>query len=157
MTIGADPGLVRTVRAVLASRDQRVRDQMSVDDAARELAFWLHAGQTDLLAHLERVASNLPQALWAVAWLHHAGEANVNDGQLFAAGLTPTETRAIALLSELGSLDDADRLRVLENAPGFAARLARAVARASSVDRFAPDRFARTRAELASNFNEPAA
>jgi hypothetical protein len=112
----------------------RRRDELH---GARLLAQKLHHGQLDLLAHLRRVAHALPGRFRAVAWLHHAQEANVAASVLTAAGLTKDQIEAVELFDAPSAprrsvLHEA---RTLSNAPGRPGQLARIVARAAIEDR----------------------
>jgi hypothetical protein len=81
--VSVDPRFERNVLAELARRERRAHR----DDGwqcARLLAQRLHRGSNDLLAHLYRVAFAVPARFRAVAWLHHAGEADVTPHALTA-------------------------------------------------------------------------
>ena len=133
MTI--DPSFERSVLAEFRLRERRARGGDELH-GARLLAQKLHRGSHDLLAHLRRVAHALPTRFRAVAWLHHAHEADVTPRALTAAGLSEEEATAIKLLAPAapqGSL--LQRVRTLSAAPGSAGHLARVVARAAIEDR----------------------
>jgi hypothetical protein len=97
----------------------------------------LHHGRLDLLSHLRRVAHALPERFRAVAWLHHAHEADVAPGALTAAGLTKDEMAAVELFGAplAPGRSVLRRARSLSNAPGRPGQLARVVARAAIEDR----------------------
>ena len=130
-----DPGFERSVLAELRLRERRARRRDGLH-GARLLAQKLHRGSDDLLAHLRRVAHALPGRFRAVAWLHHAHEADVTPRALAAAGLSKAEAAAIELLAAppapQGSL--LQHVRTLSAAPGSAGHLARVVARAAIED-----------------------
>jgi hypothetical protein len=134
--VSIDPHFERSVLAEFRLRERRSprRDRLH---GARLLARKLHHGRLDLLAHLRRVAHALPTRFRAVAWLHHAHDADVTPRALAAAGLTKEEATAIQLLAAppapQGSL--LQHVRILSSAPGSAGHLARVVARAALEDR----------------------
>lgn len=109
-------------------------------DSARTLAQRLHAGDPELLAHVERVVSMVLHDAEAVAWLHesveHAGSA---ISELRRADLGADEIAAVRLLTrEAGTDSDEAYLRHLEviaKAPGDAGRTARIVKLADLNDR----------------------
>jgi hypothetical protein len=131
-----DPHFERSVLAELRLRERRGRrrDQLH---AARLLAQTLHHGRLDLLAHLRRVAHALPGRFRAVAWLHHAQEADVAPGALTAAGLTEDQMAAVELLNAPSAARRSvlHWARMLSKAPGRPGYHARVVARAAIEDR----------------------
>jgi hypothetical protein len=87
--VSVNPRFERLVIAEMARRERRARRSSPVQSAAtRTLAQRLHAGHHDLLGHLWRVASALPDGLRRVAWLHHASPGRLESDELAAAGLT---------------------------------------------------------------------
>jgi hypothetical protein len=137
--VSVNPPFERLVQAEMARRERRARRSSPVQSAAsRALAQRLHAGQHDLLGHLWRVASALPDALRRVAWLHHASPDRLQTGELTAAGLTAAELDALELLTSPHPLCDVvplDRAHAIARTPGTAGDVARAVACAALADR----------------------
>jgi hypothetical protein len=107
-------------------------------ERSRALAQKLHLGHHQLLAHLHRVTSVVPNGFRSVAWLHHAHEADVTRDALTAAGLTDAELRAIELVAhaDRGAPENLrlNRIRAIADARGPAGRLARVVAHAALKD-----------------------
>jgi hypothetical protein len=136
--VSVDAGFERAVLAELVRRERRARLSDGTHDP-RALAHRLHRGSHDLLAHLRRVAIAVPKRCRAVAWLHHAGDANVTPRALEAAGLTPDEVAAVELLSAALERPILHCARELSKAPGCAGHLARVVARAAIEDRLRMD------------------
>jgi hypothetical protein len=105
----------------------------------RALAERLHRGCDELLAHLQRVASAVPNGFRSVAWLHHAHEAAVTRRALAAAGLTDAEVRAVDLLAHADPTAPQHvrlpGIRAIARAPGSVGHLARVVAHAALKDR----------------------
>jgi hypothetical protein len=134
--VSIDPDFERAVLAEFRLRERRARrrDEMH---GARLLAQRLHHCRGDLLAHLRRVAHAVPTRFRAVAWLHHAHEADVTPRALAAAGLTKDEVAAAELLDAplAPRRSVLHRARSLSNAPGRPGQLARVVARAAIEDR----------------------
>jgi hypothetical protein len=118
--------LLRERQAMIRRRNDR--------DEARMLAERLHRGNDDLLSHLGRVALVVPPQCRAVAWLHHAHEADVTRPALHVARLTAVEVEAIELLASLSG-DQLHRARALSAAPGAVGDFARVVARAELEDK----------------------
>ena len=137
--MSVNPRFERMVIAEMARRERRARRSSPVQSAdSRTLAQRLHAGHHDLLGHLWRVASALPDGLRRVAWLHHASADSLKTDELAAAGLTVAEIDAVELLVSPHPLCDAvplDRARAIASTPGTAGAVARAVARAALADR----------------------
>ena len=131
-----DPHFERSVLAEFRLRDRRARRRDELH-GARLLAQKLHHGRLDLLTHLRRVAHMVPGRFRAVAWLHHAHEADVTPRALTAAGLTKDEMAAVELLDapQAPRRSVLHRARSLSNAPGRPGQLARLVARAAIEDR----------------------
>ena len=131
-----DPRFERSVLAEFALRERRARHSEE-SHGPRALAQSLHRERSRLVAHLQRVAHAVPERFRAVAWLHHAYEADVTPGALIAAGLTKDELAAIDLLAALPPADGSVlfRARALSQAPGSSGYLARVVARADIEDR----------------------
>lgn len=131
-----DPRFERAVLAELALIERRGH-RRDHSHAPRALAYRLHRDRRDLLAHLRRVAHAVPKAFRAVAWLHHAREADVTPGALLAAGLTEDEVAAVELFdAPVGPRRSAlDRARSLSDVPGRPGQLARVVARAAIEER----------------------
>ena len=131
-----DPHFERSVLAEFRLRERRARRRDELH-GARLLAQKLHHGRLDLLAHLRRVAHALPARFRAVAWLHHAREADVAPRALIAAGLTKDEMAAVELFDAPSAPPDSvlHQARRLSNAPGRAGHFARVVARAAIEDR----------------------
>jgi hypothetical protein len=134
--VSIDPRFERLVLAefALGERSARRREE---SHGPRALAQRLHWGHKELLAHLRRVAHTVPRRFRAVAWLHHAHEADVTPRALTAAGLTADEVAAIELLATTPALHGSSvlrRVRALSQAPGSAGYLARVVARAAIED-----------------------
>ena len=131
-----DPHLERSVLAEfrLRKRTARRRDELH---GARLLAQKLLHGRLDLITHLRRVAHGLPGRFRAVAWLHHAHEAEVTPRALTAAGLTKDELAAVELFDAPAALrrSVSHRACSLSNAPGRPGQLARVVACAPIEDR----------------------
>lgn len=131
-----DPHFERSVLAEFRLRERRARRRDELHGPPL-LARKLHHSRSDLLAHLRRVAHALPGRFRAIAWLHHAHEADVAPEALTAAGLTKDEMAAV----ELFDAPPAPRRSVLQqarrvsNAPGRPGQLARVVARAAIEDR----------------------
>jgi hypothetical protein len=92
--VSIDPPSERSVLAEFRLRERRARHRDELH-AASLLAQKLHNGRLDLLAHLRRVARAVPERFRAVAWLHHAHEADVAARALRAAGLTKDEMAAV--------------------------------------------------------------
>jgi hypothetical protein len=134
--VSIDPHFERYVLAEFRLRERRARRRDELH-GARLLAQKLHHGRHELLAHLRRVAHALPERFRAVAWLHHAHEADVTPPALTAAGLTTDEIAAIELFdaSPAPSHSALRRARSLSAAPGRSGQLARVVARAALEDR----------------------
>ena len=134
-----DPCFQRSVLAELARIRQRTGRRRPRLDPARALAERLHRDQHDLMGHLRRVASAVPQPCRPLAWLHHAGERNVAPEDLSAAGLRAADRRTVELLAHVDAphADDlgVGRLRLIAEMPGPAGEWARLVARADVVDR----------------------
>jgi hypothetical protein len=137
--VSVNPRFERMVIAEMARRERRARRSSPVQSAASHaLALRLHAGHHDLLGHLWRVASALPDAFRRVAWLHHVSSDCLKTDELAAAGLTVAEIDAVELLASPHPLCDAvplDRARAIASAPGTAGAVARVVARAALADR----------------------
>jgi hypothetical protein len=137
--VSVNPRFERLVIAEMARRERRARRSSPVQSAAsRALAQRLHAGHHDLLGHLWRVASVLPDAFRRVAWLHHASPDRLKADELAVAGLTVAEINAVVLLGTPRPLCDdvpLDRARAIASTPGTAGAVARAVARAALADR----------------------
>jgi hypothetical protein len=134
--VSIDPSFERSVLAEFALRERRAR-RSEESHGPRALAQRLHTGRAELLAHLRRVAHAVPRRCRAVAWLHHAHEADVTPRALIAAGLTNDEVAAIDLLGRPSPRQGSvlRRVRALSTAPGSAGYLARVVARAAIEDR----------------------
>jgi hypothetical protein len=136
--VSIDPRLERSILAELALRERRARRQAASHERARALAERLHRGRHQLLAHLHRVASAVPNRFRSVAWLHHAHEAAVTQHELTAAGLTDAELRAIELVAhaDRGAPENLrlNRVRAIAEARGPASSLARVVAHAAIKD-----------------------
>jgi hypothetical protein len=136
--VSVDSRFERAVLAEFALAERRTRRQER-SESARALVERLHRGRHDLLAHLRRVAYAVPMRFWAVAWLHHAGEARAARRTLIAVGLSPDEVGAVELLEQADPPPREhallSRIRALSNAPGMADYLARVVARAAIEDR----------------------
>jgi hypothetical protein len=137
--VSVNPRFERVAIAEIARLERRARRSSPVQSAAsRALAQSLHAGRHDLLGHLWRVASALPDAFRRVAWLHHASPDRVASGELTAAGLTAAEIDAVELLISPHPLCDVvplDRARAIASTPGTAGDVARVVACAALADR----------------------
>jgi hypothetical protein len=131
-----DPHFERSVLAELRLRERRARRRDELH-GARLLAQKLHHGQLDLLAHLRRVAHGLPGRFRAVAWLHHAHEADLTPRALTAVGLTKDEAAAVELFDAPSAPRRSvlQQARSLSNAPGRPGQLARVVTRAAIEDR----------------------
>jgi hypothetical protein len=134
--VSIDPHFERSVLAEFRLRERRARRRDELH-GARVLAQKLHHGSHDLLAHLRRVAHALRTRFRAVAWLHHAHEADVTPRVLAAAALSKDEMAAVELFDappapRRSALQQA---RSLSNAPGRPGQLARVVARAALEDR----------------------
>jgi hypothetical protein len=134
--VSIDPHFERSVLAEFRLRERRARRRDELH-GARLLAQKLHHGRLDLLAHLRRVAHALPGRFRAVAWLHHAHEADVTPQALTAVGLTEDEAAAVELFdAPLPPRHSVlQRARSLSNAPGRPGQLARVVTRAAIEDR----------------------
>jgi hypothetical protein len=136
--VSVNSRLERAVLAEMAIRERRGR-RRDRSHAAPSLAQRLHTGSQDLLAHLRRVASAVPRRFRAVAWLHHAHEADAAPRVLAAAGLTTEEVAALELLANAVATacdrPTVERARALSKAPGSAGYIARVVARAAIEDR----------------------
>jgi hypothetical protein len=134
--VSIDPRFERLVLAefALGERSARRREE---SHGPRALAQRLHWGHKELLAHLRRVAHTVPRRFRAVAWLHHAHEADVTPRALMAAGLTRDEVAAVELFdaSLAPRRSVLRRARNLSSAPGRPGRLARVIARAAIKDR----------------------
>jgi hypothetical protein len=94
--LSVDPRFERSVLAELAARERQAR-RSDRSHRARVLSERLHWGRRDLLGHLRRVAFAVPRRFRAVAWLHHADEADVTPRALTSAGLTRDEDTLAAL------------------------------------------------------------
>lgn len=131
-----DPHFERSVLAEFRLRERRARRRDELH-GAHLLAQKLHHGRLDVLAHLRRVAHALPPRFGAVAWLHHAHEADVAPGALTAAGLTKDEMAAVDLFDAPSApwCSVLHRARRFSHAPGLPGYLARVVARAAIEDR----------------------
>ncbi|HTX31754.1 MAG TPA: hypothetical protein VMD09_10220 [Solirubrobacteraceae bacterium] len=131
-----DPRFERSILAEFALRERRARRREG-SHSPRALAKRLHGGRGELVSHLRRVAHAVPRRFRAVAWLHHAHEADVTARALVAAGLTKDERTALTLLAaprpDQGSVLRC--VRALSKAPGAPGYLARVVARAAIEDR----------------------
>jgi hypothetical protein len=94
--VSTDPHFERSVLAEFQLRERcaRRRDRLHV---ARLLAQKLHRDRRQALARLRRVAHALPGRFRAVAWFHHAHQADVTGHALAAAGLTEHEVAAVRL------------------------------------------------------------
>jgi hypothetical protein len=129
--VSTDRRLERSILAELALRERRVRRQAASHERPRALAEALHRGRDELLTHLQRVASAVPDGFRSVAWLHHADEVAVARRALAAAGLTDAEVRAVDLLAyaDPTALENMrlTRVRAIAEAPGSAGHLARVV------------------------------
>jgi hypothetical protein len=136
--MSVDSRLERAVLTEFALWERRERRRDRSRDA-RILAEALHRGSRDLLMHLRRVASAVPNRFRAVAWLHHSVETDVTLEAFAAAGLRKEEVEAIELLAyfEQASAEAPVLLRVraLLKAPGLPGYLARVVARAAIEER----------------------
>jgi hypothetical protein len=136
--VSVDATLERLVVAEMALRARRIpRRSPFGSSASRALAQTLHAGHHDLLMHLRRVASTVPDSFRRVAWLHHASVDGVTTGDLEAAGLTSSEVDAVQLLTvPLPACDlvPPDRVLAIVEATGMGGYLARVVARAALSD-----------------------
>ena len=96
--MSVDARLEHSVLAEFAVRERRAR-RHDRSHPARVVAEKLHRGRDELLAHLRRVAHDVPSRFRAVAWLHHACQARATPSELATAGLTRHELRAIELLA----------------------------------------------------------
>jgi hypothetical protein len=134
--VSIDTRFERSVLAEFALRERRARRSQR-SHGPRALAQTLHRGRSELLAHLRRVAHAVPRRFRAVAWLHHAPEAEVTSRALTAAGLTEDEVAAVELFDAPPApwRSTLHRARSLSNAPGRPGQLARVVARAAIEDR----------------------
>lgn len=140
--MSVDPRFERAVLAELALRERQSRARALSSDRsarARMLAERLHRGRHDLLLHLRCVALTVPTPFRAVAWLHHAHEADASAAALDGARLTAAELAAIQLFADLSG-GRLDRARALSRAPESAGHLARVVARAAIVERLRGER-----------------
>jgi hypothetical protein len=137
--VSVNPRFERIVIAEMARRERRARGSSPLQSAtSRALAQRLHAGHHDLLAHLWRVATALPDAFRRVAWLHHASPDGMKTDELAAIGLTVPEIDAVELLVYPHPLCDVvplDRAQAIASTPGTAGHVARAVACAALADR----------------------
>ena len=112
---------------------------------ARAIAERLHAGQqepdgTPILAHIRRVARDVPAEARAVAWLHEALETGaISEEALLRDGLAYEELRALRLLSR-PTTSRSDRVymahvELIARAAGASGHLARQVKVADLRDR----------------------
>jgi hypothetical protein len=114
-------------------------------DRAQALAEALHDGQLDaagtpLIDHIRRVVAAVPGDALVVAWLHETLEhTSISEEELLAEGLSPSELRALRLLTR--DKDSRSNTRYLAHvvliarARGPGAGIARSVKRADLADR----------------------
>ena len=116
-------------------------------DRAAALAARLHRGQRDgtgalLIDHVARVAAAVPADACVAAWLHEAFEYTpMSEEELLAEGVSSDELRALRLLTRDRTSRSATRylghIRLIADAVGPGADIARQVKRADLVDRAA--------------------
>jgi hypothetical protein len=132
-----DPKLERAVLAEMTFRSRRARDPT----LPRPLAERIHAGNDELVEHLQRVARVVPPRFRAVAWLHHACDGAEGRRGLASVSLTPAERGAIELLADIDApvpgRKELQRLYAIARAPGGSGHIARVVARATLWERLA--------------------
>ena len=113
---------------------------------ARRIASAGHRGQCtrfgdSVIAHLERVAYAVPAEARAVAWLHDLLELVPGaEARLRGRGLTPVQTRALALLTRGADEPYETYVRRIVDARGNAGLIARMVKLADLEDHLAHNR-----------------